>query len=177
MEELGCFVPISAGTVFYSFLNIICRLVIDAPMYMDRKARHDYIGQHVSLFHSIQAIILCIVSYIYSNGIDLTAQTDYLQVWTLGFSIGYFIYDFIYAEIYKLHDWPMRIHHLFVMAGGCCLLLQPVAGALGPVCLFLTELSNPFLEVRLILKGQKKQETTLYKVMELSFAVVFILNR
>lgn len=177
MEDLGCSIPLTAGAVFYSIINLSCRFTFEAPMHMDRKQRHDYYGQWVSLIHSIQAISLCIVSYIYSNGIDYTAKTDYLQVWTLGFSLGYFVYDFFYAEIYKLHDWPMRIHHLFVIAGGICLLTQDEAGALGPLCLFLTELSNPFMELRLILKGHKKQETDLYKIIENAFAVVFILNR
>ena len=177
MEDLGCSIPITAGTIFYTVINLVCRFIFEAPMHMDRKERHDFYGQHVSLIHSIEAITLCIVSYAYSNGIDYTAPTDYLQVWTLGFSLGYFVYDFFYAEIYKLHDWPMRIHHLFVIAGGISLLSQDEAGALGPLCLFLTELSNPFLELRLILKGKKKQATTFYKFIEYSFAIVFILNR
>jgi hypothetical protein len=177
MEDLGCSVPMTAGVITFSVINLVFRFTFEAPMHMDRKQRHDYYGQWVSFIHSIEAITLCIVSYIYSNGIDYTAPTDYLQIWTLGFSLGYFVYDFFYAEIYNLHDWPMRIHHLFVIAGGVCLLIQDQAGALGPLCLFLTEFSNPFMEARLILKGHKMQDSSFYKIIEFSFAVVFIVNR
>ena len=171
------FFPMAAGTIFYSLLNIVIYSKLSIPQHLSMKDKRDFIGHHISLVHSVEAIILCIISYVYSNGIDYFGETDYLQVITLGFSLGYFTYDFIYAEIYGVHDWPMRIHHICVILGGLSLLLQSNGGAIGPVCLFLTELSNPFLQTRLILRKHKMEESKSYKINELIFSIVFILNR
>lgn len=175
--ETGLFLPMIAGIIFYSLLNLGIRSSLKIPLSLEGKDKFDFIGQHISLIHSIEAITMCIFSYTYSKGIDYYGETDYLQVITLAFSLGYFTYDMIYAEIYGVHDWPMRFHHIFVLAGGICLLSQTRGGAIGPICLFLTELSNPFLQVRLILKGRKMESTRLYKVNETIFGLVFIMNR
>ena len=177
MAKHNFLIPIGVGAIIYSLLNLIVKSQISIPSHLSVKEKFDYIGQHISLIHSVEAIIMCIVSYIYSNGIDYIGDTDYLQVVTLAVSLGYFVYDFIYAEIYGLHDWPLRFHHIFVVIGGLTLLSQSEGGAIGPVCLFLTELSNPFLEMRHIMKGKKMEKTEAYRINQLLFAIVFILNR
>jgi TLC domain len=177
MVLVGWLYPLAIGALFYSILNIIIRLFITVPGYLLFKDQQDFIGQHVSLMHSIQAIGLCIASYIKSNGIDYMAPTEYLQVVTLSVSLGYFLYDALYAEIYGLHEWDMRFHHVFVIIGGISLLMQPFGGAIGPTCLFITEISNPYLEMRLILKNKKMENTRAYRIVEIAFAAVFIINR
>ncbi|OMJ88185.1 hypothetical protein SteCoe_9918 [Stentor coeruleus] len=177
MVETDLFLPMIAGTIFYSLLNLGIRSRLKIPPSLEKKDKFDFIGQHISLIHSVEAIVMCIFSYTYSKGIDYYGETDYIQVVTLAFSLGYFTYDVIYAEIYGVHDWPMRIHHIFVLAGGICLLLQTRGGAIGPICLFLTELSNPFMQVRLILKGRRMENTRFYKLNEMIFGLVFITNR
>lgn len=177
MVETDLFLPMIAGAVAYSLLNLIIRSRLKIPTHLERKEQFDYLGQHISLIHSVQAIIMCVFSYTYTQGIDYYGDTDYLQVLTLAFSLGYFAYDGIYAEIYGVHDWPMRIHHIFVLTGGFALLLQSKGGAIGPVCLFLTELSNPFLQARMIMKGRKIESSKIYQANELVFAFVFIFNR
>jgi hypothetical protein len=41
----------------------------------------------------------------------------------------------------------------------------------------VTELSNPFMQIRFILKSRKEDNTWLYKKIEEAFAMVFIFNR
>jgi hypothetical protein len=41
----------------------------------------------------------------------------------------------------------------------------------------VTELSNPFMQIRSILKARKEDNTWLYKKIEEAFAMVFIFNR
>lgn len=168
---------IAIGAVFYSILNLYIRSTIVCPDHLTTSQKQDFIGRHVSLFHSVESIVLCIISYVYSNGIDFFGDTDSIQVITLGVSLGYFLYDGIYAEIFSLHDWLMRIHHICVLIGGVALLTQAKGGAIGPVCLLLTELSNPFLQYRLILKDKHMENTEIYKKLQLTFGLIFIAVR
>ena len=177
MANSDVFPPMVVGALVFSILNLYLRRTLSIPADLSYKDSRNFIGIYVSLFHSLEASILCIFSYVYSQGLDYYGDTDYLQVVTLGISLGYFSYDGVYAELYGLHDWPMRIHHICVIIGGLSLFTQPHGGAIGPVCLFLTEISNPFLEYRLILKMKKLDHTDLAKIIQNAFAFIFIFAR
>ena len=177
MANSDVILPMAVGALIYSILNLYLKSTLSIPSDLSYKDGRNYIGIYVSFFHSLEAPILCILSYVYSGGIDYYAETDYLQVVTLGFSLGYFSYDGVYAEIYGLHDWPMRIHHICVIIGGLSLLTHPHGGAIGPVCLFITEVSNPFLQYRIILKLKKLDHTALAKIIQNAFAFIFIISR
>mmetsp|Transcript_10621 Transcript_10621/g.20539 ORF Transcript_10621/g.20539 Transcript_10621/m.20539 type:complete len:181 (+) Transcript_10621:3623-4165(+) len=45
------------------------------------------------------------------------------------------------------------------------------------VCVMLTEISNPFQQLRAIFKTRKEEHRLIFKVSELSFAAIFSLNR
>jgi hypothetical protein len=38
-------------------------------------------------------------------------------MYLVGHSLGYFIYDTIYAEYYGVHDMAMRLHHAGAIVG------------------------------------------------------------
>ena len=71
----------------------------------------------------------------------------------------------------------MRIHHVCVVLGGLSLLLQTKGGGIGPICLFLTEFSNPFLQSRMIMRKLNMEDTKIFKTNETVFGLIFILNR
>lgn len=88
----------------------------------------------------------------------------------------------IYAEVYGIHDNAMRFHHISTISGGTALYLANKGGStavskLNIVCVIVTELSNPFMQIRLILKARKENNTWLYKKIEEAFGMVFIFNR
>ena len=80
MVKGDVFLPMASGTIFYSVLNLVVYSKLSIPETLSIKDRKDFVGHHISLVHSVEAITLCIISYIYSNGIDYYGETDYLQV-------------------------------------------------------------------------------------------------
>lgn len=76
----------------------------------------------------------------------------------------------------------MRIHHIAVVLGGTAIISAPYGGSAALsnfylVAILLTELSNPFMLLRSILKSMKLENTKAYTVIELIFVSGFIFNR
>jgi hypothetical protein len=163
--------------LFYSFLNIFISTRISIPPNLNFMRSRDFIGQHISFIHSFLACLMSMVVYIRDQGIDYESDFSYKYILVLGHSMGYFTYDMIYAEIFGVHDLAMRFHHICVLIGGYTLYCQDKGGAIGVLCVGLTELSNPCMQIRLILKSRNEQDSTLYKIAELIFAVSFCFNR
>ena len=170
-------ITVTLSLIFYSILIIIYTSVIKRPQDMESKEYRDYIGQHISLTHSVIACILSLIVYIQDNGIDYESTFNYRYLVVFGHSMGYFAYDMIYAEIFGVHDLAMRFHHVCVLIGGTMFYTADNGGSVGILCIALTELSNPCMQVRLILKARKQEENLLYKISEIIFASVFIFNR
>jgi hypothetical protein len=163
--------------LFYSFINIILSTKIKIPPHLNFKESRDFIGQHISFIHSCLACMMSLAVYIRDLGIDYESDFSYKYILVLGHSMGYFTYDMIYAEIFGFHDLAMRFHHVCVLIGGYTLYCQDKGGAIGVLCVGLTELSNPCMQIRLILKSKHETDTTLYKIAELIFAFSFSFNR
>jgi TLC domain len=169
-------IVVGTSLAFYSCLNVVFTLNITAPEHLSNKLARDYIGQHISLVHSVIACILSLRVYL-QEGIDYESDFTYPYIFVLGHSLGYFTYDMVYAEIFGVHDLPMRFHHVCVIIGGFSLYTQDKGGSIGALCLVITELSNPFMQLRLIMKTLKKDNTPLYTFIEVGFMFIFIFNR
>lgn len=177
MFTIDHFFIVAISLIFYSCLNVACSLLIKAPEYLSYKDSRDYIGQHISFVHSSIACFLSFVVYINDRGIDYESDFSYKYILVLGHSLGYFTYDMIYAEIFGVHDFAMRFHHICVMFGGYFLYYQDKGGSIGTLCVALTELSNPCMQMRLLLKNKKKDDSIQYKIAEKVFILTFVFNR
>lgn len=165
--------PVIISIIFYAFVNVFIQNIISPPAKSSDKEKRDHIGQHISLIHSCISVTWALIVYVNDNGIDYTSPTTNAHVLVLGHSMGYFTYDIIYAEIFGLHDTAMRFHHLFVMLGGFPLYFSSNGGNLGATCLIMTELSNPPMQIRMIMKSKGITDTSFFKLMELIFAFIF----
>jgi hypothetical protein len=177
MLSFDHFITAGISLLFYSCLNVSLSLTIKIPSHLDYKQSRDFIGQHISFVHSMIACILSLGVYLLNSGIDYESDFSFKYILVLGHSMGYFTYDMIYAEIFGVHDLAMRFHHVCVLIGGYTLYCQDKGGAIGVLCVGLTELSNPSMQTRLILKSKKMQESNLYKIAESTFAFIFTFNR
>ena len=168
-------VAISAAA--YSGLNLLCALKMEKPEHLSPKEVRDYIGQHISLVHSVLACIFSMIIYVGDNGVDYASEFNMNHILVMGHSLGYFTYDMAYAEIFGIHDLPMRFHHICVMLGGFLLYVQDNGGSLAITSILLTEISNPFMEVRLICKSKRAENTLIYTIAELAFVCIFVFSR
>ena len=177
MITVDHFIVVFVSCLFYSCCNALCSIKVKVPESLKGKEARDYIGQHISLIHSAIASVLSIIIYIKDNGVQYEDQFEYRHVLLLGHSLGYMVYDSIYAELYGVHDLAMRFHHFCTVLGGSTLFIQDKGGSIACLCILITETSNPCMMMRHILKSQQKDHTLLFKTFELVFAGIFIFNR
>lgn len=96
--------------------------------------------------------------------------------------MGYFIFDSIYAEYYKLHDGAMRFHHVFALIALFTMYFSSIGGSASVgkqyiVGLWLTEISNPCVLKRHILRAKGEEESFTYNLYESLFVFLFIAGR
>ena len=132
MDRLLRLLGFSCG---YAVLAILNNRLNTPPSSLSPRKKRDFLGQHISFLHSINSIFLCLYVYISEGGLNYNAPTNdshiiVISVTNKQHSIGYFFYDTIYAEIFQLHDWAMRIHHICVLAGGTIMLMADIGGSI-----------------------------------------------
>ena len=169
--------PLCMFVGFYTISAAINAKLTKPPEYLPAKDYRDYQGQYVSILHSYMSVMLGLVVYIVEGGMRYEDPTSVLEVVAISNSLGYFIYDSIYAELFQIHDWPMRFHHLGALMACLSIFLSQMGGSVSMLGLVLTEISNPCILKRNLLKAEMKEETQEYVTYETMFAVLFILAR
>ena len=91
--------------------------------------------------------------------------------------MGYFIYDFLAMAYYRLLDGSMTIHHTMVLFGYGSCLLQKVGANYGMIGIYATEVSNPVMHIRNILRHLGMRYTKAYETMEISFMMLYFYGR
>jgi hypothetical protein len=169
--------PVIASFIFYSICNLVCYKAIKGPRYVPEKEYRDYFGLHVSIVHSVLAVIATFATYIYEGGIHYNEPTNLLHIWVVGHSVGYFIYDMIYGEYYQINDMAMRVHHIGALITTGLMTFAPIGGSACAFGIFFTEISNPCILKRNILRIKKLMHTSAYNFYETAFGIVFIIAR
>lgn len=122
----------------------------------------------VSLIHGSSIMLLAGYNtyFIHSQcGEDNTKFEEFL----LNFSGGYFSYDLIAMAYLGICDRSMLIHHLICITGIVFGLFSSSAGNILVGALFLTEISNPAMHVRVVLKHLGLRYTKAYETAELVY--------
>lgn len=129
MELVEKLIPMFWFLVLYSCISLLCVNFLKTPVHLSKRKKKDYQGQHISLLHSVLSMVLAVIVYFAESGIHYNEETNFYHVMVLAHSLGYFVYDMVYAEIFQLHDWAMRVHHVCVILGGFTLLPQTHGGS------------------------------------------------
>ena len=93
------------------------------------------------------------------------------------FSCSYFIYDTVWMIIEGLMDTSMAIHHPLVLFGYLIPLYENTAGQFSLLALFFSEISNPPMHARNILRIAGRKLTKSYECCELVFITLYIYAR
>lgn len=105
---------------------------------------------------------------------DLTTAAHYLILVNSG---GYFIYDVLGMYLFGLLELDMLIHHSLCIGGILAVVLSGhdlchvVAG------LFVAEVSNPAMHMRVMLRNIGKRYTLAYEYAEYTYFVMFFFGR
>jgi hypothetical protein len=102
----------------------------------------------------IHGSVCCMLSFVDVTfyALPYGSPNSTLQTLTLTLSLGYFLYDTIAMTYYKLLDTPMMFHHSIVCLGIYLALCFDASGAEILGGLFISEISNPVMHFRLIIR-------------------------
>lgn len=123
---------ISSLLFFTGAYSILCLFNItlqSPPSHLIGKKKWDFIGQYISLVHAITSVILSLYIYLIESGVHYSQATNSYHTLVISHSIGYFLYDMIFAEVTGIHDWAMRTHHCCILLGGTIMYMAETGGS------------------------------------------------
>ena len=130
----------------------------------------------VSFIHGILMLMLTLhflLTYDYRCG-SLTSQREYS---ILVISSGYFSYDFLSMAWFGLLDLDMTIHHLLCISGMVWTLSLGKGANFIVGGLFVAEVSNPAMHMRIMLKHIGLRYARAYEIAEFCYFVMFFIGR
>jgi len=169
---------VSVGLSFI-FWNVLNYIVMSLPLpdcHLKRNDMLDMRNRIVSCFHG--TIILAFSGYhMYFLHSECGASNTSLERNIIVTACGYFLYDFVAMAYYGLLDMGMSIHHIMCVLGFTIMLSQGNSGSFLINALFVAEVSNPIMHVRMVLKHMGLRHTKAYEVAELAYIMLFIYGR
>ena len=96
------------------------------------------------------------------------------QTFIATFTLGYFIFDFLWCLYMRTEGLDMLFHHTISVSGIAFILFNEYSGPELVATILGTEISNPFLQLRWFLRETGQYETLLAKVNDIIFMTVFI---
>ena len=89
------------------------------------------------------------------------------------FSLSYFAYDTLCMIAEGLMDKAMAFHHPLSMLGQLLPLYENVQGNFVMLAIFMTEVSNPVMHLRHMLRISGRRYTNLYELTEVLFIFLY----
>ena len=117
-------------TISYIIIGQINFKLSKAPEGLDKRRELKYFGHTISFIHSTIALIFGLMVYISEGGLDYESPPNEYHKWLLGHSMGYMTYDFLISEYMGLHQFDLRMHHMFTCIGGYTLYLARSGGSI-----------------------------------------------
>lgn len=130
----------------------------------------------VSFVHGLGAIYLTSTEFIQGNPVCGATNTERQRL-VMVFSSSYFIYDTVGMTLEGLMDKAMLIHHPLALLGVMLPLFENIQGNFVMHALFLTELSNPAMHFRHLLRLSGRVHTKAYELCELVFISLYFYAR
>mmetsp|Transcript_11790 Transcript_11790/g.17244 ORF Transcript_11790/g.17244 Transcript_11790/m.17244 type:complete len:241 (-) Transcript_11790:1336-2058(-) len=156
------------GALFYVFSALI-------SLNLPKKDLWDLRNRVVSAIHGVYCLVLSTIAITHQRSMGDPNNEFESQV--LSVSLGYFLYDTICMYKYDLYDSFIIIHHSLCLLGMSCTLIAGVGSVDIMYGLFITEISNPCMHIREVLKLANQRGTKTYLIFELSFFGFYFFGR
>ena len=164
-------------TVFWTILLAILFNWPDFSAFeLTEKINLDMRNRMVSFIHGLLILLLSAyqVYFAFTECGDATNATEYF---ILTLSGGYFCYDFIAMAWFKLLDKDMAIHHMLCVSGIVVVIAQNMGSGFVVQGLFVAEVSNPAMHMRVMLRNLGKRYTRAYELSEYAYFMMFFFGR
>jgi len=140
------------------------------------REERDIQNRITSAVHGTVLMVFAGYQFYFAPGQCGDANTQYEKN-LLCLSVGYFVYDFILMAYHGLLDMTMILHHTITATGMSLALIQGVSGNLVVGGMFIAEVSNPPMHIRVILKHLGLRHTKAYESCEISFILLYTFGR
>ncbi|CAI5477755.1 unnamed protein product [Closterium sp. Yama58-4] len=138
----------------------------------------DFCNRAVSQVHVVIALALSTRALNWSDPLgNFGGRNTLPQVQAMVISLSYFLYDFICCMFDVTFDWANAFHHVFSIAGFAFGLISGRCGEELMACLWLVELSNPFMHAREMLRELDAPKSALTFAVDLAFLISFTIAR
>ena len=127
----------------------------------------------VSFVHGLVAMVFS-GYHVFTYYSECGATNTLYQRNVMVFSLGYFIYDFFGMMYEGILDKTMVLHHSMSAFGLFLPLYENIQGNYVMMAVFLSEVSNPPMTLRHILRLTGMRYTRIYEVSELAFILLYI---
>ena len=187
IAESTTFVNIALATSFWMILYMIVTLIPlpkykgiksseGKPVPMTKEEILDTQNRIVSFTHGILCIVL---SYYDINYLKLPCGSENhpMETFLITMSLGYFLYDYLTMAYYGLLDQTMTIHHSICWLGYYLVLSFGASATELIGGLYVSEISNPVMHLRLISRNFGYRHTKFYEVCEYSYILLYIYYR
>jgi hypothetical protein len=90
---------------------------------------------------------------------------------------GYFFYDLLGMWYLGILDFDMLLHHLLCCVGMAAVIITDIGSGFAGASLFITEVSNPPMHFRVILRIIGLRYSRAYEVAEFAYFILFFIGR
>ena len=162
--------------IFWWFLYLLIHYFVK----IDNKSPKNQIDTNnrlISIIHGLFSIYVSLIDYFQERSGICGNLNTYYQNNAMIISCSYFLYDFIACNLDRISNLAMNLHHLVCIFGfyGAILYNNSATEIMG--ALLLTEITNPSMHLREILKNYGLKKTKIYLVFDLIYMTKYILAR
>jgi hypothetical protein len=136
--------------------------------HLKREEYLDLRNRIVSFVHGTMGLLLSGYHYYFLHTECGWKNTE-LEKFIITNSFGYFAYDFVVMCYFGLMDTGMFIHHFICIFGMMVCLAQNISANYLVAGLFVSEVSNPVMHARMVIKHLGMRYTKSYEVAEFSY--------
>lgn len=171
--EKFAFFLVSSGAWTLLFMIVNNTVVIKN---IKKKEVDDIKNRIISILHGLTSLTLTgIMLYIERREYG-SPNTDFQELIML-VSGGYFFYDMIACSYYGITDAGLIIHHSMTILGYIICHIYGHGAIESLYGLFLAEISNFPMHLRMILKSLKLRHTLFYEVLEYAYMTLYTVSR
>lgn len=162
---------------FFGLMQILAFQWPDLSRFkIKRKDYLDLRNRQVSIFHGLLGIFAGAYAYATKTH-DCSAPSDNFEYSVITCSAGYFIYDFWCMVYFNLLDFDMALHHAMSISIWIGVLAVDRGGHIFVLSYGVSEIPNPAMHLRIVIKNMGLRYTRLYEVVEIFYFITFLFGR
>lgn len=164
------------GFVAWNILNFFVMSLSLPDKHLSREDYLDLRNRISSIVHGVVSLVLSAYNTYFLHGQCGDPNTKF-EEYTLTFCASYFLYDLVAMGYLGILDRSMTIHHNICIFGMSMSVLSGQSANSLVAALFVSEISNPAMHVRMILKHLNKRYTKAYECAELTYIMFYTFGR